>query len=407
MFCCMRRQSVLIFCGSKSDKIRSLKHPMFEKFHDGVDLQTQRLLSLEHGKVRRELHRALDLWAQNSQLTFREVASENADIVINFHRGYHGDGYPFDGQGLILAQAFFPGPGRGGDVHFDEDEVWQVDGDSNQVGGTSLFSVAAHEFGHSLGLSHSSVVGALMYPWYHGLVDSYRLPEDDRHGIQQLYGSKGKLWAKIPVYTPSHDDGYHPRRHHPTSPPLPSSTTTTTSTTTANPRPDEPATCDTTYDAVSVIRSEVFIFKEKYMWRISDKGLMTGYPALITRLWSHLPKDLTHIDAAYERTDKKIVFFIGRHYYVFRGNTLERGYPQPLTSLGLPHSLDKVDSAFVWGHNSKTYIFAGDKYWKLDDEEGRVERDYPRDMSVWKGVGYPVDAVFQWKDGEWGGSEGT
>lgn len=54
--------------------------------------------------------------------------------------------------------------------------------------GTSLFAVAAHEFGHSLGLSHSSVAGALMFPWYQGLKPNFQLPEDDRHGIQQLYG---------------------------------------------------------------------------------------------------------------------------------------------------------------------------------------------------------------------------
>lgn len=54
--------------------------------------------------------------------------------------------------------------------------------------GTSLFAVAAHEFGHSLGLSHSSVSGALMYPWYQGLKANFELPDDDREAIQRLYG---------------------------------------------------------------------------------------------------------------------------------------------------------------------------------------------------------------------------
>lgn len=52
----------------------------------------------------------------------------------------------------------------------------------------SLFSVAAHEFGHSLGLSHSSVQGSLMYPYYQVLKDDFKLPYDDTVGIQQLYG---------------------------------------------------------------------------------------------------------------------------------------------------------------------------------------------------------------------------
>ncbi|KOX75397.1 Matrix metalloproteinase-25, partial [Melipona quadrifasciata] len=103
-------------------------------------------------------------------------------------RGYHGDGYPFDGKGQILAHAFFPGRDRGGDVHFDEEEVWLLQDDNTNEEGTSLFAVAAHEFGHSLGLAHSSVSGALMYPWYQGLSSNYELPDDDRLGIQQMYG---------------------------------------------------------------------------------------------------------------------------------------------------------------------------------------------------------------------------
>lgn len=59
---------------------------------------------------------------------------------------------------------------------------------SSETPGRNLQYVTAHELGHSLGLDHSSTQGALMWPFILGYVPDYQLPEDDRLGIQEIYG---------------------------------------------------------------------------------------------------------------------------------------------------------------------------------------------------------------------------
>lgn len=76
--------------------------------------------------VSKKLKDAFDVWSRISPLRFHESNGRQADMEIMFQTKQHGDKYPFDGPGNVLAHAFFPHRSslRGGDVHFDSDEKW-------------------------------------------------------------------------------------------------------------------------------------------------------------------------------------------------------------------------------------------------------------------------------------------
>lgn len=337
---------------------------------------------LQWQDVRRVIADAFKVWSDVTDLTFTEVMNTDADIMIKFARKYHKDGYPFDGKGLILAHAFFPGKDKGGDTHFDEDEKWTIN--SNEEG-VDLFMVAAHEFGHALGLSHSNEPKALMYPWYQGYIPNFQLPYDDTLGIQLIYGGKGPYVTFRPPPTTRRPDtrgGY---------------------STLAPPRKAPIDPCKGNFDAIAVIRSEVFIFIGKYFWRSPEpKTILSSEPSIIHDFWYRFPEDVERIDAAFEHpTDRRIFFFSGKRYWIYNGNSLANGHPtngKPITDFGIPEDIQKIDAVFVWGFNKRIYLVSKDMYWKFKESDNQIEPDYPRDMSIWKNVPIPIDTAFKFQD---------
>ena len=64
------------------------------------------------------------MWSAVTPLKFSVKATGNVDIDIIFGTRSHGDPYPFDGRGRVLAHAFYPS--SGGDAHFDDDEPFTI-----------------------------------------------------------------------------------------------------------------------------------------------------------------------------------------------------------------------------------------------------------------------------------------
>ncbi|XP_054768386.2 collagenase 3-like [Lytechinus pictus] len=351
---------------------------------------TFRILNTPPELRRREaedaIRKAFKVWEDVTPLKFTEIRGvERADIYLKFGAGAHGDLFPFDGPGLTLAHAFPPQSGwddLDGDVHFDDDETFTV----ATYDGTNLFQVAAHEIGHSLGLGHSSDSRALMAPFYPGYIPDFQLHYDDQLGIQRIYGSK-----RPPVQPPT-------KRPQPGPDPGPS------------PGPDPgpkpgPTTkapdgrCKKTYDAITLIRGELFAFQNDIYWRLRfpQELISRDTGELTSHFWQAFPNK---IDAAYERYfDHMIFFFKGTEYYKYNGLSLVSGYPKPIKSLDpkLPGNLDAV---IGFPEYSKTYFIKGRKVWRFDELEQRVDDQYPINIKhVFPGVPSPVSSAFMHKDG--------
>uniref|UniRef100_A0A8C3VL82 Matrix metallopeptidase 8 n=1 Tax=Catagonus wagneri TaxID=51154 RepID=A0A8C3VL82_9CETA len=304
--------------------------------------------------VERIIEQALQVWSRVSPLNFIRTSEEEADIKISFAQGDHGDNSPFDGPNGILAHAFQPGPGLGGDVHFDAEEIW-----TNTSENYNLFPVAAHEFGHSLGLSHSTDPGALMYPNYaFSEPSTYSLPQDDINGIQAIYGPSSN-----PV--------------QPTGPTTP---------TACSPR--------LTFDAITTLRGEIFFFKDRYFWR-KHPQLQRVELNFISLFWPSLPNG---IQAAYEDFDKDLVFiFKGNQYWAVSGYDILQGYPKSISNYGFPCSVQAIDAAV--SYRGKTYFFVNNEFWRYDDQRQSMDPGYPKSIaSTFQGIESKIEAVFQQHD---------
>lgn len=140
--------------------------------------------------VQSEIVRALNAWSSHANVIFQPGTDASAPrtVLIKFASGAHGDAYPFDGPGGVLAHTFYPVPlnpeSIAGDMHLDADENWHAGGD------VDIYSVALHEAGHAIGLGHSDNPGDVMYPYYRR---NMPLSANDIGAAQALYGVAGAV----------------------------------------------------------------------------------------------------------------------------------------------------------------------------------------------------------------------
>ncbi|XP_053331722.1 collagenase 3-like isoform X1 [Clarias gariepinus] len=299
------------------------------------------------------IERALQVWARVTPLRFTRIYNGVADIMISFTVGDHGDGSPFDGPDGVLAHAFGPAPGLGGDTHFDDDETFTF----KSPNGYNLFLVAAHEFGHALGLNHSSDPGALMNSRYtYRNLDSFVLPQDDVSKIQASYG-KNPETLDVRIH------------------------------------PSTPNACDPSLvlDAVTTLRRETFFFKNKFFWRQHPQIHQTEQ-FLIKTFWPELPDN---IDAAFEDPSADLMYiFKGQKVWAINGYDVVNRIN--LSSFSLPTKVKKINAA-VYDDTGKILFFVGKTYYSYDTNNRAMDRGYPKLVNMrFPGITGKVTAASQY-----------
>ena len=158
--------------------------------------------------IRRVTYEAFKLWASVAPLHFVEVADVGSTVFTGNTFAYNS--LPADGFGQIRlnhrfingtdaqngrpttkALAYFPRSVNSrldGDIHFDNGDPWAVVGTPSEP---DILGILTHEIGHAIGIGHSTIDGAVMFPAALRRMGPGTgiLTPDDIAAVQAIYGA--------------------------------------------------------------------------------------------------------------------------------------------------------------------------------------------------------------------------
>lgn len=178
----------------------------YNNFLDG-GLKNLAGISLTPEFLRDATEEAFGLWASVAPINFVEVTDVGTPVFTGNTSAYLA--YDVDDFGTVRlnhrfingtdaqvgmpaakAVAWFPSNGNhiGGDIHFDHGDPWEVIGTPSAP---DILGIMTHEIGHTLGIGHSAINGAVMFPAALRRMGpgTGLLTTDDMNAVLAIYGS--------------------------------------------------------------------------------------------------------------------------------------------------------------------------------------------------------------------------
>ncbi|PIK37483.1 putative matrix metalloproteinase-14-like [Apostichopus japonicus] len=243
--------------------------------------------------------------------------------------------------------------------------------------GENLVAVAAHEIGHSLGLAHSNVLGAIMFPYYFNSQLNVQLHLDDIMGIESLYGNG--------MTTTPHSRTEEQRG--------------------AN-NPNVPNLCHESMDAIlATDDGELIILKGSYIWRATENGIKKGFPRLISQRWAGLQNNLqtgTQLkNTVFWTKDayQKMLFVKGKSVWRYSmSQDLDKTFPKDINKMLdlVAYKLNSLVGMFEMRQNGDIYLF-GESEVYIFNWMGIIQGPFST-QEVFVGAPKDIAAVFQWTD---------